>query len=160
MRGKLCFLNARWFIPRLDQRLKRSPVLDVKLVMQMTTLRVFFGNMAILLVWWNRACKSERTAGSFNTDFPGKKKLKKRESTIPASLRWGVQAPLQVSTQAVRGGAHRRALRKLFLQFSALSACHARSFGVWRMCSEIALPGDPTIRHGWGRGEWTQSRKI
>lgn len=117
----------------------------------MTTLRVFIGNMAILLVWWNRACKSERTAGGFNTGFPEKKE-KKRESTFPASLRWGVQAPGQVSTQAVRAGAHRRALRELLLQFSALSACHARSFGVWRMCSEIAQPGDPAIRHGWGRG--------
>lgn len=33
---------------------------------------VFIGNVAILLVPWNMACKSERTVDAFNTSFPRK----------------------------------------------------------------------------------------
>lgn len=45
----------------------------------MTALRVFTDNMAILLVWWDRACKSERTVEAFNTGFPEEKKERKEE---------------------------------------------------------------------------------
>lgn len=67
--------------------------------------------MAILLVWRNRACRSERTREAFNRVSC--------KSIFPVSLRWGVQALLQLGAAAVCGAAHRPVLRTPPAQLSA-----------------------------------------
>lgn len=41
----------------------------------MIILRVFIGNMVILLVWWNRVCKLESIVEFFNIGFFEKEKF-------------------------------------------------------------------------------------